>query len=185
MTAVLRPSDAVGRLGGDEFAVLLPGAAGAETAVLAGRLRAALAETAPASLGAASFPADGDSADALHQLADLDLYAVKHGRSSRRPAAGAAALSWAATLARAVDARVAIRHEHSTNGLAGEDIPLEARVLAVADAFDAMTTDRPYRPAMDVDAALAELRRCAGSQIDPACVELLAEALAPPLAARA
>ena len=39
--------------------------------------------------------------------------------------------------------------------------------------------------AMDVDAALAELRRCAGSQFDPACVELLAEALAPPPAARA
>jgi diguanylate cyclase (GGDEF)-like protein len=113
MTALLRPSDAVGRLGGDEFAVLVPGAGRPETAALAGRLRAALAEGAPASLGVASFPADGDGADALHQVADLDLYAIKHGRSSRRPAAGSAAVSWAAALARAVDERMAIRHEHS------------------------------------------------------------------------
>jgi HD-GYP domain-containing protein (c-di-GMP phosphodiesterase class II) len=56
--------------------------------------------------------------------------------------------------------------------LEGESIPLEARVLGVADAFDAMTSARPYRPALSVVQALDELERCAGSQFDPslACV---------------
>jgi diguanylate cyclase (GGDEF)-like protein len=52
-------------------------------------------------------------------------------------------------------------------GLAGEDIPLVARILAVGDAFSAMTTTRPYRKAMSVEAALDELRRAAGTQLDP------------------
>ena len=49
----------------------------------------------------------------------------------------------------------------------GEDIPLGARILAVADAFDAMTSDRPYRPAMSTNEALLEIKRCAGTQFDP------------------
>jgi putative nucleotidyltransferase with HDIG domain len=53
------------------------------------------------------------------------------------------------------------------SGKAGEEIPLEARVLAVADAFDAMTSDRPYRRAMSREDALAEVERCAGTQFDP------------------
>jgi len=52
-------------------------------------------------------------------------------------------------------------------GKAGEEIPLEARVLAVADAFDAMTSDRPYRRALTREEALAEVERCAGTQFDP------------------
>jgi putative nucleotidyltransferase with HDIG domain len=63
-------------------------------------------------------------------------------------------------------------------GRAGEQIPLEARVLAVADAFDAMTSDRPYRPALDRDEALAEVARCAGTQFDPEIVDAFAEELA-------
>ncbi len=55
--------------------------------------------------------------------------------------------------------------------LAGEDIPLLARVVSTADAFDAMTSARPYRTAMPVESALAELDRCAGSQFDPAVVD--------------
>ena len=51
--------------------------------------------------------------------------------------------------------------------LAGENIPLLARLVAVADAFDAMTTDRPYRPAMDMEKAFAEVSRLSGSQFDP------------------
>ena len=54
--------------------------------------------------------------------------------------------------------------------LRGEDIPLGSRIAAVCDAFDAMTQDRPYRSAMSRDAALEELRRCAGSQFDPIVV---------------
>lgn len=58
------------------------------------------------------------------------------------------------------------------SGLKGEAIPLISRILAVADAYDAMTSDRPYRLAMPVEAALAELERHAGTQFDPAIVEI-------------
>jgi response regulator RpfG family c-di-GMP phosphodiesterase len=56
------------------------------------------------------------------------------------------------------------------DGLAGEEIPLGARIISVCDAFDAMTSDRPYRSAMSAEVALDELRRCAGSQFDPVVV---------------
>lgn len=52
-------------------------------------------------------------------------------------------------------------------GLVRDEIPMPARVFSVVDAFDAMTTDRPYRQAMGVDQAAAELQRMAGSQFDP------------------
>lgn len=51
--------------------------------------------------------------------------------------------------------------------IAGEEIPLGARILALADAFDAMTSDRPYRAAMSHEKAFAEIRRCLGTQFDP------------------
>ena len=57
-------------------------------------------------------------------------------------------------------------------GLKGELIPIENRILAIVDAFDAMTSDRPYRKAMKADEAFAELRKCQGSQFDPILVEL-------------
>jgi len=66
------------------------------------------------------------------------------------------------------------------SGKAGEEIPIEARVLAIADAFDAMTSDRPYRRALTRQQALAEVERCAGTQFDPRIafvfLELFAEA---------
>jgi diguanylate cyclase (GGDEF)-like protein/putative nucleotidyltransferase with HDIG domain len=62
-------------------------------------------------------------------------------------------------------------------GITNGDIPLEARILAVADAYEAMTSDRAYKPAMRVDEARRELRRCAGSQFDPRVVEALISAL--------
>jgi two-component system cell cycle response regulator len=58
------------------------------------------------------------------------------------------------------------------DNLAGTDIPLGARIIAVCDAFDAMTSDRPYRAGATAEEALAELRRCAGSQFDPAVVDV-------------
>ena len=56
------------------------------------------------------------------------------------------------------------------DGLKGEQIPLGARIIFVTDAYDAMTSDRVYRPKRSSDAALAELRRCAGTQFDPGIV---------------
>jgi two-component system cell cycle response regulator len=61
------------------------------------------------------------------------------------------------------------------DGLAGEEIPLGARIVAVCDAFDAMTTSRPYKPAIPIADALHELRRCAGNQFDPNVVEVFCE----------
>ncbi|WP_447730123.1 HD-GYP domain-containing protein [Pseudoxanthomonas suwonensis] len=67
-----------------------------------------------------------------------------------------------------------IRHHHEAfdgsgypDGLAGAAIPLEARILAVADAYDAMTSDRPYRPALSSKAAMAALADERGRRIDP------------------
>jgi putative nucleotidyltransferase with HDIG domain len=70
-------------------------------------------------------------------------------------------------------------HEHYDgsgypDGLAGEEIPIEARIVACCDAFSAMTTTRSYRKAMPVEAALAEVRACAGTQFDPKVAESLA-----------
>lgn len=61
--------------------------------------------------------------------------------------------------------------------LVGSAIPLEARIVRIADAFDAMTNDRPYRPGMAIDDALEELDRCAGRQFDPDLVRLAIERL--------
>ena len=74
--------------------------------------------------------------------------------------------------------RAGVRHHHERwdgggylAGLAGEDIPLIARIVSVADAFSAMTTTRPYRKALSVPEALARLRAAAGSQLDPRLVD--------------
>lgn len=58
-------------------------------------------------------------------------------------------------------------------GLRGDDIPYLARILLVADAFDAMTSDRPYQPALSADYALSELQRFAGTQFDPGVVDAM------------
>jgi putative two-component system response regulator len=71
-----------------------------------------------------------------------------------------------------------IRHHHDSydgsgpkQKLRGEEIPLGARILAVADSFDAMTSDRPYRVAMTAPKAIAEIKKCAGTQFDPVVVK--------------
>lgn len=58
------------------------------------------------------------------------------------------------------------------SGLKGTEIPIGARIFAVADALDAITSDRPYRPARSFDAARAEILRCSGTQFDPSVVEV-------------
>ena len=272
VNALLRPTDWVGRLGGDEFAILLPGASRGNADEVADRVRYALTERAPASIGIAVFPIDGAVPEELHRRADNMLYERKGDLRGR--AIGPVErkeLSWATTLANAVDTRMAVQHEHSTNvgeyaaaigrqlgwaetevgllrmagilhdvgkvvvpdrilrkagvlteeefeaikpfpaagaelvariegmepilpwirysheridgmgypdGLAGEAIPLGARILHVADAYDSMTSKRTYRPPLTVDQALSELRSGAGSQFDPDCVAALEEYLA-------
>jgi len=80
----------------------------------------------------------------------------------------------------------AIRHHHEhydgrgyPAGLRGDKIPMEARLLAVADAYDAMTSPRPYRKQLSSEKALAELKRCAGTQFDPRMVEVLCNIIKP------
>ncbi|MGH2979893.1 MAG: bifunctional diguanylate cyclase/phosphohydrolase, partial [Solirubrobacterales bacterium] len=263
MEETVRPMDTIGRVGGDEFAVIVPGAGRDDSAVVAGRIQRALEARAPASAGVAVFPADGADRDELQRSADANLYAGKRGRGVPIKMT-ARELSWATALARAVDERMAVQHEHSWKvaeyavgiagrlgwrerdlellqmaailhdvgkvsipdhvlrkpqplterdweairqnpvrgaemvsriqgleaivpwirhslerfdgagypaGLSGEDIPLACRILHVADAYDAMTCERPYRPAMSESEARAELARGAGTQFDPPCVE--------------
>ena len=265
----VRPLDSVGRLGGDEFAILAPGAGESGAERIATRARKLLSERVAVSTGTACFPGDGTNHDALQRHADRQLYANKHGDDAHF-AAGRRELTWAATLARAVDARMATPVEHSTivaryaagiaqrlgwtgpdlahlriaamlhdigkvvlpdrilqkpesldelefeevkrhpetgaelinrveglsqiadwvrhshehfdgtgypDGLVGDTIPLASRILLVADAFDAITSDRPYRAAQSQSSALEELRRNAGCQFDPRCVDALEEYL--------
>ena len=89
-----------------------------------------------------------------------------------------------ATVLHDEDLAATIRHHHEwwngdgyPDGLAGVHIPLASRVTGIADAFDAMTTERPYRAARDVPSALDELRRCSGSQFDPYVVQALISAV--------
>lgn len=97
----------------------------------------------------------------------------------RHPLVGAQIVTPIAFLSEAVEL---IRHHHERfdgdgypDGLAGADIPLGARVFSVADSFDAMTSDRPYRGSIGVERALAELHGGAGSQFDPEIVKVFVQ----------
>jgi two-component system cell cycle response regulator len=108
----------------------------------------------------------------LHKPGDLDddewAYMKRHTLIGERFLLSVPAL-------RAVGRLVRSSHERwdgdgYPDGLAGEDIPLGARIISVCDAYDAMVTDRPYRRGTDRASALDELQRCAGSQFDPRVV---------------
>jgi diguanylate cyclase (GGDEF)-like protein/putative nucleotidyltransferase with HDIG domain len=264
MQETVRPMDTLGRVGGDEFAVIVPGAGPDDSATVAGRIQRALEARAPASVGVAVFPTDGADREELQRSADAKLYVGKRGRTTPIKMT-AKELSWATALARAVDERMAVQHEHSwkvaeyavaiaqrlgwserdmellqmaailhdvgkvsipdhilrkpqpltdreweairqnpirgaemvsriqgletivpwirhsferfdgsgyPDGLSGEAIPLACRILHVADAYDAMRCERPYRAALSEDEARTELMRGAGAQFDPRCVEV-------------
>ena len=92
----------------------------------------------------------------------------------KHPARGADFLSSAATFQHVAEL---VRHHHERfdgggypAGLAGVGIPLGSRVICVVDAYDAMTTERPYCHAMSPEVALDEVRRCSGTQFDPEIV---------------
>ncbi len=76
------------------------------------------------------------------------------------------------------DGNVAGQHPGYPQGLAGSQIPLGARIIAVVDAFDAMTTTRPYREAQTLGEAAAVLRRERGRQFDPKVVDAFLDCLA-------
>jgi len=266
----VRPSDAIGRLGGDEFAVLFADIQPAHALESAARITAALSRCAPCTVGLASFPLDGTEFEELMRQADARLYASRHQRADPGRTGADERLSWAATLARAVDMRMNAEHEHSRavadcavsiatalgwqqdmlgmlriaamlhdvgkvtvpdgilckpgrltpeelemikshsvagaelvcsvegletivpwirhshesfdgsgypDGLRGEAIPQASRIMLVADAFDAITSTRPYREALSVAHACEELKRHAGTQFDPECVRALLSCL--------
>jgi diguanylate cyclase (GGDEF)-like protein len=99
----------------------------------------------------------------------------RHTVIGERIIAAAPALGGAAGLVRA--SHEAWDGSGYPDALAGVEIPLGARIIAVCDAFDAMIADRPYSPPRTIDQALAELRRCAGSQFDPAIVPIFEQVL--------
>lgn len=99
----------------------------------------------------------------------------------RHPEIGARILAMADGMKEVVPG---VRHHHEwfdgsgyPDGLAGDNIPLSARIIAIADAFDALTTDRPYHTALPFSSALAELAQGAGTHFDPALVKIFAEGI--------
>ena len=109
------------------------------------------------------------------------LSAKEFGMIKRHSEASYEVLKPLASLATVLSA-VRYHHERMNGtgypaGLRGAEIPLDARILAVADAYDAMTHDRPYRDAMSPVKALTELRRCSPAGYDPDCVRALGKVL--------
>ncbi len=146
----------------------------------------AFARDTAAALGLAPARVDRlQAAGVLHDLGKLGIAdAILHKAGSltdaewkelvRHPEIGARILEHAGL--RDIAAWVLAHHERLDgggypSGLAADEIPLESRILAVADAYEAMIADRPYRRGMPAEEARAELERCAGTQFDPTVVE--------------
>ncbi|MBA2457342.1 MAG: response regulator [Gemmatimonadales bacterium] len=119
----------------------------------------------------------------LHKAGSLT--ADEFRQMSEHPALGERMLSPLAYESPAVLRIVRSHHERLDgagfpDGLRGEKIPIEARIVAVADTFDAITTRRPYRESRSPEEAIGELRRVAGTQLDPEAVEAFTEAFPDP-----
>ena len=113
----------------------------------------------------------------LHKPGPLDAeewaFVRRHPLIGERIIGAAPALAPAARLVRSTHER--FDGSGYPDGLAGDQIPLGARIIAVCDAFTAMTSSRPYAAQRTLSEAIAELRECAGSQFDPAVVDLFSE----------
>jgi HD-GYP domain-containing protein (c-di-GMP phosphodiesterase class II) len=150
-----------------------------------------------AALGLAPARVDRlQAAGVLHDLGKLGIAdAILHKpgaltdaewrEMTRHPEIGARILEHAGL--RDIAAWVLSHHERLDgrgypSGLAADEIPLESRILAVADAYEAMIADRPYRRGMAPEDARGELERCAGTQFDPTVVEAFLGTLAAPRA---
>jgi HD-GYP domain-containing protein (c-di-GMP phosphodiesterase class II) len=117
-------------------------------------------------------------------LKDGPLDPQEHREISNHSESGAAILSRARSLQKYIPA---VRHHHEwfsgegyPDGLRGDDIPLHAAIIAVADAFDAMTSARPYKNALSNEEALQELSIFAGRQFNPRLVEVLHKVIGSP-----
>jgi diguanylate cyclase (GGDEF)-like protein/PAS domain S-box-containing protein len=149
---------------------------------VATRLELADEELAPL-LQAASLHDVGKAAvpdEILEKAGPLDeaewQFMRRHTLIGERILASAPALTRASKLVRSSHERW--DGEGYPDGLAGEEIPLGSRIIAVCDAYDAMVSDRPYRAPLTSVQALAELRRCAGAQFDPHVVNVFSNVLA-------
>jgi CRISPR-associated endonuclease Cas3-HD len=128
-----------------------------------------------------------ETAARLHDVGKIDpafasvigkpfaLTAEEHELIKRHSTVGADLLSSLATVKQEVI--LAVRHHHERYdglgypaGLSGQDIPIAARIIMMADSIDAMLSDRPYRNALSVEEVREELLRCSGSQFDPGLV---------------
>ncbi|HEX6833293.1 MAG TPA: HD domain-containing phosphohydrolase [Rudaea sp.] len=126
----------------------------------------------------------------LHDIGKIgvpDAILLKHGRLSeeefavmrKHPQIGFEILRDSQSRFVQLGAIIALRHHERWNGsgypdgLRGEEIPVSARIVAVADVFDALISERPYKPAWPVDDAIAYVRENSGSLFDPACVDAL------------
>jgi HD-GYP domain-containing protein (c-di-GMP phosphodiesterase class II) len=145
------------------------------TVAVARMLPVGEAEIAPLELAALLHDVGGPGADDdVHKVAG-GLTGLERARIRRHPVLGAELLSGLDGLGQV---RAAIRHHHERwdgrgypDGASGQAIPLWARLISVAEALDALTTDRSYRPGLSLQEGLWELQRCAGHQFDPAVVE--------------
>jgi len=164
--AGLRRSDLAFRYGGDEFAAIMLHADAARAQTAIDRINKRLAKSLKQmnddaaarlslSAGVACFGDDGRTADELVRVADAALYRAK----------------WAARTRHAAGDEYAIESQAPPRAMTADAMPVEARILAVVNAFDAMTHDLPHRKAMSRQEALAELEQRAGTQFDAAAVK--------------
>src|SRR5918994_922009 len=124
------------------------------------------------SFGISTFPTHGQSADGLLRTADQALYAAKRLGRNRSVIASAEVPGILTRSSRATTDGAGY-----PEGRGADDVPIESAILAVADAYEAMTSERPYRPALPPDEAANELRRGAGHQFRADVVDALLRAV--------